>query len=213
MRGVDLDDVEPGFLGAASALAEGFDDFLDAFSRQRLGNARLGRERNSRGRDSAAVNAELTTSMAQLASCLGVETVNDLDHAGQTRHLILIPDTNISRTDEAIVHYGGRLEEYQACSAQRSCPVMDEMEVADASVFAGRVHAHRRHGDPVLELGASDRDGGEKFSGHSTDLPCDTVSDAKEVKPSPNETIRQKIASTSLRDSVLSRFEELPHAP
>ena len=88
--------------------------------------------------------------MGQLDADRHVLRVGEVDDPAQRRHLMVRPQAEIAYPDTAMRRDRGALRQDQPGPAQDELAEMDQVPVGRATVL-GRVLAHRRDHNPVLQ--------------------------------------------------------------
>jgi hypothetical protein len=103
------------------------------------------------------------------------------DHLGQRGLVRIRVQAQVARRDAAVLQHGGRLDDQQRGARQREVAEMDHVPVAGVAVL-GRVLAHRRDDDAILELDRADlqrlEQGGHGHSGGGSGRHCNASGEA-----------------------------------
>ena len=172
MRGVNLDDIEPGRQRATRGLLEGIGHRRDLRRVQRTRNRIAARECIAGGTDRLPAarrwrhggaifpgrgGASLASRVRELHAGRTALSVHEPYDALEHLDVIVFPDAEIVRADAPFGCHRGRFGEHERRAAHRAAAEMNEMPVVGEAVDA-RVLAHRRDDDAVGKGEAFERE-------------------------------------------------------
>jgi hypothetical protein len=91
--------------------------------------------------------------MRQLDAGDGTLAVNEFSDARQHFDVLVFPDPEVSRCNASFRAHRGRLDHYQACSADCPAAQMNQMPIVGEAILGG-ILTHGRHGNPVAKTDA-----------------------------------------------------------
>ncbi|GGM16497.1 hypothetical protein GCM10011594_40770 [Nakamurella endophytica] len=188
VRGVQLDHVEAGEVGAARGVDEsglergevvGGHLARGGVAGERVGGRADGRPAALVGGDGAGglareatVGGGLAAGVRELDTDGGTLAVDEVDDARPRRRLLLVPQAGVLRADPALRGHRSGFGEDEPEAALRAGSQVHQVPVGRHAVLLGdRVLAHRRQPDPVGHAEVAQGDGGEEMS-HARQNRC-----------------------------------------
>ena len=165
MGAVDLDRIEPGLARPSRGLPPGRHDPLDLINCELVRRRPLLRKGNGARATDCVGPRPLSAEKAfrpAWASCTPIATPSRRQKRTMRARGSIWSSDHKPRSPRLILPLRfdrGRLREHQAAAPQGARAIVDQMPVGRPAVVAGRVHAHRRHHDPVGQGRPADRKG------------------------------------------------------
>src|SRR6266481_5115816 len=135
VRGVNFDNAESRLAGAA---------------RRRDGRPATFGFRNHSRAFPGAHRASLSSCVRELNSGDRALFADETSDACERLDVLVLPNSQIPRTDAAFGRYGARFRENQRCSADGAASEMDQMPIRGQAIRA-RILAHGRNNDSVAQ--------------------------------------------------------------
>ncbi len=123
---------------------------------------RMGNGGGRNGLLAANVDAGVAAAVAELDRGFGAAAMDFADQPRQARNESVVIDTELAAAMAAGLFRRGHLDRDHARAAAHPCHVIGDGLVGDVTFFVRAARRHRRHDDPVRDLGRPDARGGEQ---------------------------------------------------